>query len=143
MDVKEKKQVATIEDRLKTLEQEHIELKETHTELRKTIELQTIAIGALVNKATLEKLNEKYDKLFDTLIVHDQFTNQQLAEVRDQITEVDGKVVGLQTQMNQQITEVDGKVVGLQTQLRQTEKRIDTRFENIEALLAQIIERLP
>ena len=135
--------MATIEDRLKTLEQEHIELKETHTELRKTIELQTIAIGALVNKATLEKLNEKYDKLFDTLIVHDQFTNQQLAEVRDQITEVDGKVVGLQTQMNQQITEVDGKVVGLQTQLRQTEKRIDTRFENIEALLAQIIERLP
>ena len=38
----------TIEERLQTLEQEH-------TELKKTIELQTIAIGALVNTANTRK----------------------------------------------------------------------------------------
>jgi uncharacterized protein involved in exopolysaccharide biosynthesis len=131
--------MATIEDRLQILEQEHLEL-------RKTIELQTIAIGALVNKATLERLNERYDKLFDTLIQHDRLTNDQLAELRTQQLITDHKIAELQTQ----VTETDGKVVGLQTQLRQTEKQIDARFEQVdtrfdrmEALLAQIIERLP
>ena len=52
--------MATIEERLQVLEQEHNSLK-------KTIELQTIAIGALANKATLEKLDEKYDRIFHTL----------------------------------------------------------------------------
>ena len=45
--------MATIEERLARIEQEHAALKEK-------IELQTIAIGALVTKATLERLNEKY-----------------------------------------------------------------------------------
>ena len=60
----------SIEERLQAIEQEHNELK-------KTIELQTIAIGALVNKATLEKLNEKYDKIFDTLIAHDRLPSYE------------------------------------------------------------------
>ncbi|HZT99014.1 MAG TPA: hypothetical protein VFA10_05105 [Ktedonobacteraceae bacterium] len=34
-------------------------------------EEQIVVIGALANKEPLEMLNEKYDKLFDTLIVHD------------------------------------------------------------------------
>ena len=75
----------TIEERLQALEQEHDQLK-------KTTELQTIAIGALVNKATLEQLNEKYDRLFETLIAHDRFTNEQLAELRGQQIEEDGKI---------------------------------------------------
>jgi hypothetical protein len=92
----------TIEERLQALEQEHAELK-------KTIELQTIAIGALVTKTTLERLNEKYDKIFNALIAHDQLTNEQLAEMRTQHIEIDGKIVGLQTEMRQRFSEQDNK----------------------------------
>ncbi len=112
----------TIEERLQALEQEH-------TQLKKTIELQTIAIGALVNKAMLEKLNEKYDKIFDTLMTHDHFTNGQLAELRTQQIETDGKIVGLQTEMRQRFTEQDSK--------------FDTRLSKVETLLTQILARLP
>jgi hypothetical protein len=115
----------TIEERLQALEQEH-------TELKKTIELQTIAIGALVNKAALEKLNEKYDKIFDALMAHDRFTNEQLAELRQQQTKEDGKIVGLQTEMRQRFNEQDSKFAELQTM--QTEHT---------ALLKQILTRLP
>jgi len=38
-------------------------IEQKHAELEKTIELQTFATGALVNKAPLERLNESYDKL--------------------------------------------------------------------------------
>ena len=92
-----------IEERLQTLEEEH-------TQLKKTSELQTIAIGALVNKATLEQLNEKYDRIFDALMAHDRFINEQLAELREQQTIEDGKIVGLQTEMRQRFTEQDGKL---------------------------------
>ncbi len=147
----------TVEERLQTLEQEHGELK-------KTIELQTIAIGALVNKNTLEKLNEKYDRIFEALIAHDRFTNEQLTGLREQQTETDGKITGLQTEMRQRFTEqdnkttrLDGKVVGLQTEMRQrfTEQdnkieRLDSRVTELQttqtehtSLLRQILERLP
>ena len=43
--------MATIEERLARVEHEHAALKEK-------IELQTIAIGALVTKGRLERLNE-------------------------------------------------------------------------------------
>ena len=118
----------TIEERLQALEQEH-------TQLKKTTELQTIAIGALVNKATLEQLNEKHDRIFEALMAHDRFTNEQLAELRGQQTEEDGKIVGLQTELRQRFTEQDSKVVGLQTELRQ-------RFAEHTTLLQQILERL-
>src|SRR5579883_3398941 len=75
----------SLEERVQALEQKHAELE-------KTIELQTIAIGALVNKATLERLNERYDKLFEVLINHDEFTNKQLTELRGQLIELDGKI---------------------------------------------------
>ncbi len=88
----------TIEERLQVLEQEHAQLK-------KTTELQTIAIGALVNKAALEKLNEKYDRIFEALMAHDRFTNEQLAELRQYQIEEDGKIVGLQTEMSQRFAE--------------------------------------
>ncbi len=115
----------TVEERLQTLEQEHDELK-------KTIELQTIAIGALVNKTTLEKLNEKYDKIFEALITHDRITNEQLSELRKQQTEEDGKIIGLQTEIRQHFTEQNSKIAGLQT-----------TQEKHTALLQQILERLP
>ena len=114
----------TIEERLQALEQEH-------TQLKKTTELQTIAIGALVNRATLEQLNEKYDRIFEALMAHDRFTNEQLAELRGQQTEEDGKIVGLQTEMRLRFAEQDSKVVGLQT----------TQAEHT-TLLKQILARL-
>ncbi|GHO75602.1 hypothetical protein KSD_33730 [Ktedonobacter sp. SOSP1-85] len=117
--------MATVEERLQALEQEH-------TQLKKTIELQTITIGALVNKAALEKLNEKYDKLFETLIAHDRLTNEQLVELRTQQIETDGKIVGIQTEMRQRFSEQDSKITQLQT--TQAEHTI---------LLQQILARLP
>ncbi|HEU5228158.1 MAG TPA: hypothetical protein VFU49_10140 [Ktedonobacteraceae bacterium] len=126
----------TIEERLQALEQEH-------TELKKTIELQTIAIGALVNKATLEKLNEKYDKIFEALIAHDRFTNEQLAELRTQHIEADGKIVGLQTEMRQRFTEqdnriagLDSKVAGLQTEMRQRFTEQDNKIAGLDSKVA-------
>lgn len=90
--------MTTIEERLQALEREH-------TEIKKTIELQTIAIGALDIRATLEKLNEKYDKMFDALMAHDRLTNEQLAELITQQIETNGKIVGLQTEMHQRFNE--------------------------------------
>jgi hypothetical protein len=107
----------TIEERLQILEQEH-------TELKKTIELQTIAIGALVNKATLEKPNEKYDRIFDTLITHDRFTNEQLAGLRRQHIEEDGKIVGLQTEIRQSFVEQDNKLAEHSILLQQILNRL-------------------
>jgi hypothetical protein len=125
LDAKEKKPMPTIEERLQAIEREHAELK-------KTIELQTIAIGALVNKATLEKLNEKYDRIFDALMAHDRFTNEQLAELRTQQIETDGKIAGLQTEMRQRFNEQDSKIAGLPT----------TQAEHT-TLLQEILKRLP
>jgi ABC-type Fe3+-hydroxamate transport system substrate-binding protein len=115
----------TIEERLQALEQEH-------TQLKKTIELQTIAIGALVNKATLEKLNEKYDKMFDALIAHDHLTNERLGDLQTQLIEQDGKIVGLQTEMRQHFNEADQRF-----------NKLDQRFTALETTLAQILTRLP
>jgi Tfp pilus assembly protein PilO len=141
----------TIEERLQAIEREHAELK-------KTLELQTIAIGALVNKTTLERLKEQYDKLFDTLIAHDHFTNQQLAELRGQLLEQDGKIVGLQTEMRQRFasieTEMRQRFASIETEMRQRfdehdrhfiaiETEMRQRFTNIETALAQLLARLP
>jgi hypothetical protein len=133
----------TIEERLQALEQEHTKLEQLereHTELKKTIELQTIAIRALVSKeafeklqATVEEMQEQNGKLFDTLIAHDQLTNERLGDIQNQIIELDNKL--------------DGKVVGLQTETRQRFNELQTemyqRFSEHTVLLNQILERLP
>ena len=129
--------MATIEERLQAIEQEHKTLEQEHIQLKKTIELQTIAIGALVNKAALEKLNEKYDKIFDGLMAHDHLTNEQLAELRTQLIETDGKVVGLQTETRQRFNEQDGKVTGLQTEIRQ---RFTEQNSNVAGLDSKVTE---
>jgi len=147
-----------LEKRVQALEQEH-------SELRRTIELQTIAIGALVNKSMLEKLNEKHNKIFEALITHDRLTNEQLAELRAQQVEEDGKIVGLQTEMRQRFTDLDGKIVGQQTEMRQHFAEQDSKIAGLQtevrqrfaeqdrkttelqttqtALLQQILTRLP
>lgn len=98
-----------------TLEKRMVRIEHDNAELKKAVDLLNTALGALVNKATLEKVNEQNSKIFDSLIRHDQFTNQQLAELREQLTEQDGKIVGLQTEMRQRFTEQDEKIVGLRT----------------------------
>ena len=117
--------MATIEERVQALEQEHAELK-------KAIELQTVAIGALVSKTTLEKLIEQDDKLFDTLIAHDRLTNERLGHLQTQVIELDGKMTGLQVETRQGFTELDGKIVGLQTEMRQRFDAVNKRFEDLE-----------
>jgi peptidoglycan hydrolase CwlO-like protein len=117
--------MATLEERVQSLEQEHSELK-------KTIELQTMAIGGLVNKTTLERMNEKYDKLFKALIAHDNFTNGQLSELRNQCTELDGKIVGLQSETRQHFAQVDT-----------TLQEHTTMLQEQKGLLTAILARLP
>jgi len=103
--------------------------------LEQTAELHTIALHAMVDKTTLEKLSEKYDKLFDALMTHDHITNVQLAELREKDIELDGKIVGLQTEMRQRFAEQDGKIVGLQTEMRQ-------RFAEQDGKIAALGDRV-
>jgi chromosome segregation ATPase len=128
--------MANIEERLQAIEREHRTLEQEHNQLKKTIELQTIAIGALVNKAALEKLNEKYDKIFDTLITHDRFTNEQFAELRNQQTELDGKIVGLQTEMRQHFEKIE-TTMATKEESGAMENRIN---ENISTLKNQMLD---
>jgi hypothetical protein len=142
--------MATIEERLQaierehqTIEQEHQALKQGHTEPKKTIELQTIAIRALVAKEafeklqdTVEKTQEQNGKLFDTLIMHDRLTNEQLVELRSQQAALNGKLDRIQT-------ELDGKIVGLQTKIRQRFNEQDSKIVGHTTLLQEILKRLP
>lgn len=122
--------MATIEERLTLIEHEHTKLKNDNTELKKTIELQTIAIGALVNKAALERLNEKYDKMFDALIAHDRFTNEQLAEFRGQQIALDGKITGLQTEMRQHFEQQD---MAINARFDAQDRRFDVQDRRFDA----------
>jgi hypothetical protein len=143
----EEKPMPTIEERLQALEREHEQLqtiKREHTELKKTIELQTIAIRALVSKEafeklqdTVEKIQEQNGKTFDALIAHDRLTNERLGDIQNQIIETDGKVAGLQTEMRQHFTETDGKVAGLQTEMRQHFTEIDGKVAGLQTEMRQ------
>ncbi|MEO7018756.1 MAG: hypothetical protein ABI234_01225 [Ktedonobacteraceae bacterium] len=67
--------MATVEERLTTLEQENAALK-------RAVELQMIALRALSTKEEFEALRDKNDKIFETLIRHDQFTNERLGDLQ-------------------------------------------------------------
>lgn len=143
----------TIEERLQALEQENAARK-------KTEELLTIAVRALVSKEafenlqnTVEKIQEIVEKsqeqngnLFDVLNSHNIFTNERLGDIQTQIIELDGKTIGLQTEMRQRFNEQDSKIAGLQTtQAEHTTRfnQIDTRLDRLETLLIQVLEQLP
>jgi len=136
--------MATLEERMAHVEHEIARVEHENAELKKAVELLNTALGALVSRATLEKVNERSGKIFDTLMRHDQFTNQQLTELRGQLTEQDGKIVGMQTEMRQRFEQQGGQIVGLQTEMRQgfTEVRQDvsTQLNRLEKLL---LDRLP
>ena len=99
----------TIERRVQALEQEI-------TARKKAEELLTIAVHALVSKEAFEKLQETVEKsqeqnnkLFDVLNNHNTLTNERLGDIQSQLIELDGKIVGQQTEMRQHFTELDGK----------------------------------
>ncbi|MGH2478300.1 MAG: hypothetical protein ACRDHW_01390 [Ktedonobacteraceae bacterium] len=147
----------TIEKRVQALEQENATRKQTE-------EWLTITVRALVSKEAFEKLQEtikesqeKYGKLFNVLINQGDLHNKRLTELQDQIIEVnrkiievDGKVVGLQTEMRQRFTKQDGKITGLQTEMDRRFTEQDGKITGLQTtqaehttLLKQILERLP
>ena len=149
--------MATIEERLQALEQENAARK-------KTEELLTIAVRALVSKEAFEKLQdtveksqEQNGKLFDVLNNHNILTNERLGDIQNQLIELDGKLVGLQTETRQHFaqietaqTELDSKVVGQQVETRQhfaqiqaTQHEHTTALTEQRTLLTDILARLP
>jgi len=117
--------MATIEERLQALEQENFAR-------RKTEELLTITVRALVSKEAFEKLQDTVEKsqeqsnrLFDVLNNHNVLTNERLGDIQSQIIELDGKIVGQQTETRQHFADHT------------------VRLDRMETLLTKILDRLP
>ncbi len=128
--------MAKFEERLAALEQEQAKLKQDNTELKQKVELQTIALGGLVNKTMLERINEKNDKIFQSLIAHDKFTNQQLSEFREKVeVQIEGKIAGMQAEMRQGFEQQGQQIATLRDEM-------DSRFDAVNSRLNTIDSRL-
>ncbi len=145
--------MATIEERVQALEQEIVTRK-------KAEELLTIAVRALVSKEafeklqdtveklqdTIEKSQEQNGKLFDIINIHNAFINQQFAELREKVeVQVEGKIVGMQTEMRQRfaeqdgkITGLDGKITGMQTEMRQRFAEQDGKITGLDGKITGV-----
>ena len=131
--------MATIEERLQALEQESAAHKQTE-------EMLTIAVRALVSKASFETLQETIEasqeqngKLFNVLINQNTLHNERL-------TELDGKITGLQTEMRLRFTEQDSKTTGLNGKIAELDSKVtglQTTQTEHTTLLQQILARLP
>jgi hypothetical protein len=110
--------MASIEERLTALEQENAALK-------KSDELQTIALRALVTKDAFEALRETNNKIFDVLMSHDQLTNERLGDLQTQVIELDGKSVGLQTEMRQRFEQQDQHFADVRGELTIQGQKLD------------------
>ncbi len=133
----------TLEERVQALEKELAERKRSE-------EMLTIAVRALVSKEafenlqeTIEKYQEQNGKLFNVIINQNALHNERLTDLQSQIIDLNGKLDGkvtvlngkiatLQSETRQHFTEQDSKTAGLQT----------TQAEHT-ALLHQILARLP
>ena len=120
--------MATLEERVQTLEQEIAARKQAE-------EMLTIAVRALVSKEAFEKLQETIEasqeqngRLFNVLINQGALHNERMTHLQEQIIDLDGTVKGLQTD-----------VKGLQTEMRET--RGD--MTDLKSLAQQILARLP
>ncbi len=98
--------MATFEERLTAIEQEHAELKHENADLKEKIDLHTLALSGMVNKGKLDQINAQNDKIFQALQNHDQFISMQLSELREKMEQVDGKIIGVQTEMRQGFSEI-------------------------------------
>ena len=110
--------MASIEERLTALEQENAALK-------KSDELQTIALRALVTKDAFEALRETNNKIFDALMSHDHLTNERLGDLQTQVIELDGKSVGLQTEMRQRFERQDQHFADVRGELTIQGQKLD------------------
>jgi hypothetical protein len=110
--------MASIEERLTALEQENAALK-------KSDELQMIALRALVTKDAFEALRETNDKIFDALMSHDHLTNERLGDLQTQVIELDGKSVGLQTEMRQRFEQQDQHFADVRGELTIQGQKLD------------------
>ena len=110
--------MASIEERLTALEQENAALK-------KSDELQTIALRALVTKDAFEALRETNNKIFDALMSHDHLTNERLGDLQTQVIELDGKSVGLQTEMRQRFEQQDQHFADVRGELTMQGQKLD------------------
>lgn len=110
--------MASIEERLTVLEQENAALK-------KSDELQTIALRALVTKDAFEALRETNNKIFDALMSHDHLTNERLGDLQTQVIELDGKSVGLQTEMRQRFEQQDQHFADVRGELTIQGQKLD------------------
>ncbi len=133
----------SLEERVQALEQEIVARI-------KAEELLTIAVRALVSKEafenlqeTVEKSQEQHGKLFDVLNKHNIFTNERLVDVQNQIIELDGKTVGLQTEMRQRLDAVNDRFDAVNNRFESLEQGLDSRFNQQRVILARILERLP
>ena len=133
----------TLEERVQALEQEITARK--HAE-----EMLIIAVRALVSKEAFEHLQEtikesqeQHGKLFNVLINQNTLTNERLGDLQGQINDLDskldGKIVGLQTEMRQRLAEQDSKITGIQTSVA----GLQTTQAEHTTLLHQILIRLP
>ncbi len=134
--------MATLEERVQTLEQEIAARKQAE-------EMLTIAVRALVSKEAFEKLQETIEasqeqngRLFNVLINQGSLHNERMTNLQGQIIDLDGNVKGLQTDVKGLQTDVKGlqtDVKGLQTEMRET--RGD--MTDLKSLAQQILARLP
>jgi chromosome segregation ATPase len=142
--------MATLEERVQALEQEN-------TARKKTEELLTITVRALVSKEAFEKLQETLQeaqeqngKLFNVLInqgvtINNRITDQY-TELDGKITGLDGKITGLQTEMRQRFTTVETSLTEHTTVLNEHTTVLNehtTLLTGHTALLTEILARLP
>jgi len=127
--------MATLEERVQTLEQEIAARKQAE-------EMLTIAVRALVSKEAFEKLQETIEasqeqngRLFNVLINQGTLHNERMTHLQGQIIDLDGNVKGLQTDVKGLQTDVKG----LQTEMRET--RGD--MTDLKSIAQQILARLP
>jgi chromosome segregation ATPase len=141
--------MATLEERVQTLEQEIAARKQAE-------EMLTIAVRALVSKEAFEKLQETIEasqeqngRLFNVLINQGSLHNERMTNLQGQIIDLDGNVKGLQTDVKGLQTDVKGlqtDVKGLQTDVKglQTEMReTPGDMTDLKSLAQQILARLP
>jgi hypothetical protein len=124
--------MATLEERVQALEQEIIARKQVE-------EWLTIAVRALVSKEafeklqdTIEKSQEQNSKLFDVLNNHNILTNERLGDIQNQIIELDGKIVGQQTETRQHLAQIEA-----------TQQEHTATLTEQKNMLTAILARLP
>lgn len=124
--------MTTLEERVQALEKELAERK--HSE-----EMLTIAVRALVSKEAFEKLQdtiehyqEQNGKLFNVLINQGTLHNERITNLQSQIIELDGKIIGQQTETRQQFVQIET-----------TQQKHTTTLAEQKNLLTEILTRLP